>query len=305
MKLYTNITTFMENNWISYQDRIVLQTIISCIKKGFYIIPFIYQNSFCQIVNRQLFAEYFFTKTLTSKHKYKNYDEFKLSEISNDDIYFEINISDTSINHKKYYETIKQTGCKMYSFLPFGTDLFTLNGKKKNQKNCLYMYLNYMEKIWLTDKSIQHQIEEKYPTCKTLIETCSFDCIADVNNNDRFIEIDKGLLNIIQMKNYVVYLPDYDDIFSNRVRIEEIEKIYPEKKIIIILMTCKNIETFLSYIYHQSHFGEKIFLALDVDYYTILNLYASAETVIIPKQCCICAFEITHIQKMGGNYILL
>ncbi len=306
MKLYINITDFMKNNWISYQDRIILQIIISCLKRGINIVTFVYQNSSCQIVNNQLFAEYFFTKTIITKNRYLTDNLFKLSEITNNDIYFEINILTTNTsNRKKYYDKIKQTGCKMYSLLPYGLKPFSMNGKKGIYKDQMYINLNYMDKIWLPDKDTQLQIEKLYPKCKAFFETIDYNSIADTNINDCLLELEKGLKKVIQTDSYIVYLPDYDNIVSNHICIEEIEKLYADKKIVIISMSCKETEIFHSYIYHHQSFGKKLILALDINYYTALNLYASAETVLISKHNNMCVFEIIHIKNAGGNYTFL
>lgn len=303
MIVYTNISNFMRREGISYSDRVVLQVLLSVIKKGYQIVPFIVEGDYFIKISSQLFAEYFFTKNIAWKNKYKLKEILEDKEICEEDIYFEVDILlDEKISWDEYYSRLQKTNCRMYSYLYF-TKLF--NKKMEMKDDWVKKQLIHMDKVFAGSKEVEEELCQVSIKNGATIEILSLNLFLDDNCNDELLKTEKGLKQIIQEGNFVVSLLDYDMQRSNRILLEEIEKKYPEKKIVVIAMSSAEIEKLKSYLYKNRKLGKTLFIAVGMDYYTLLNLYLAADMVIIPKNSEKCKFEVMNIENVKGKYLFL
>lgn len=302
MVIYSNITSLMSTEGITYSDRVVLHVLLSVVCKGYDVELFISQNDRYMCVSGQMLAEYFFTKNIYRKSMYITQKEMDLTLIGQDDTYFEVDIIDNEKKWKDYYSKIEKTNCQMYSYLYFG-NVFDENEERVSSR--VQEQMKYMNGIFVANKQIEEMIYKTSSKCLAKIEILKLETFAVECKEDMFLEIDKGFAQIIREGNYVVCLHDCDNLRTNTARINEVRKRFIDKKIIYAAMPQAETDKYLKNIDINREIGKRLFFIRDVDYYTLKNLYASALTVVVPKYCKSCEFELANIQKLNGNCLFL
>ena len=293
-KIFINITKFMKAEGISCEDRITLQVINKFILQGYKIIPFMSEAKRNIYVRKQLFAKYFMTKQLEIKSIYKTDEEFKFEVLSDNDIYFEFdNLYEESFVQEEYYHTIHKSGCEMHSYILLADEVL-MQCEQYNQ--WLQFHFKYDCKINASNHKIKNILEQF--DFKADIGIRGLKEVRDENYEDKLLSIDFGMKQILSQGTYVVSLFDEDKGEINITRYHKLRMRYPKTKLIICFSQTGSVIE--NYLIKKSELGNDLVIVYNMDYYTILNLYKNAQSVILPYGE-IYKLEEANIENMKGN----
>lgn len=297
MVVYSNISNFMKKGNISYRERVMLEILLATVCKGYDVRLFCFKNGEYKAVSQQMLAEYFFSKNILSKNKYLLHEDVDIANLKEDDVYFEVD-GFVEENESDYYAKLERTNCQMYSYMYMQEIEQELPEQVKNQFKC-------MSTIYVDNNELAEMLASKNKKGMAKIEVLELEKFSNTNINDEFLKVERGLSNIIKEKNYVAVLFDCDNIRTNRDRMKEVRKEYADKKIIYLVPSQSDVDKYAKSMKNDSELGTKIYAIAGLDYYTVLNIYASADAVVVPKNCKSCSFEMINISKLSKNMVMI
>ncbi|MDL2302288.1 hypothetical protein LJC58_08030 [Lachnospiraceae bacterium OttesenSCG-928-D06] len=299
MKIYTNISYFMSTHGITYHNRIVLNIIGNWISDGYDVIPYIVDSeNIWYLVDTKLFAKYYIRKQFGSKDKYITNNLINMNEITENDIYYEIDtLWYLSCNWSQYYKKIINTGCQFSGYLYYLRTEFT------NNKMFMAWYKEYIHNIktlFVSDQKIANSINNMCGN-NVKIDILSLENFKDSNFDDSLLPIDIGIKQIISEGMYITCLFEPDKDVNNIARYNKIVQSHKNMKILVILPADFQNTEFEKYLFRQKNIGYRIFILKNVSYYTILNVYRNCDKLLVPANGDFCKFEIIHALQFNIN----
>lgn len=292
--VYFDMTSFFENREITYSDRVLLQYIIWTVKKNNNICLFYEDGGKETLVDRQIIAEYLFSKNVDNKKKYIQNNLLDYQLVTSEDEYFElISEMNSNLDTIESFEKFEKKDCIMTAFFPFefyDTDNYT---KKRIAWQC-----KNFDRILCGNEEIEKGLR-KNAFLNSEVEIFPLEELCDIHFSDRFLAEEKGFQRLSDDNEYIVILIDNFHTKKNRNRIKMAESNYPNTKIVLVGYFDESVERSLKNIYSRADFGKNIFTTQDVSYYQTLKLYRNAKIVIIPEEGRECAWEEANLKKMN------